>query len=165
MRTKGLTYSDHIAASVKNLISWTQTEAIFKKKKEKKMEEGAVCLWRGSRNNPSGPRKCRSPLPFGNVSSRLLSNFGCAGCLAAALWLVYLVILTLRSAHAWQIVDRMPQGIGSQQDFAPLVFCFFFNTPSFHYALGTRKLIERYSTAGQPPDRGDLQLGLRDWCL
>lgn len=44
----------------------------------------------------------------------------------------------------------------------PFSFLVFFNTPSFHYALGTRKLIERYSTAGQPPDRGDLQLGLRD---
>lgn len=73
------------------------------------MEKGAVCLWRRSRNNPSGPHKCRSPLPFGNVSSQILSNFSSAGCLAAALWLAYLVILTLRSAHAWQIVDRMPQ--------------------------------------------------------
>lgn len=37
MRTEGLTYSDHIVPSVKNLISWTQTEAIFKKNME---EEG-----------------------------------------------------------------------------------------------------------------------------
>lgn len=40
MRTKGLTYSDHIAASVKILISWTQTEAIFKKKKKKTWRKG-----------------------------------------------------------------------------------------------------------------------------
>lgn len=29
-----------------------------------------------------------------------------------------LVILTLKSAHAWQNVDSMPPGIGSKQDFA-----------------------------------------------
>lgn len=29
-----------------------------------------------------------------------------------------LVILTLKSAHAWQNVDSLPPGIGSKQDFA-----------------------------------------------
>lgn len=134
------------------------------------MEKGAVCLWHRSRNNPNGPHKCISPLPFGNVSSRILSNFGGAGCLAAALWLAYLVILTLRSAHAWQIVDRMPQGIGRHRDFAFSFFFFFFSEDTFLSLCTRDKKINRAlfdrRTASWPvwsPARFEGLMPLRPW--
>lgn len=159
--------------SVENLILWTQTEAISKKMKKMKkkiMEKGAVCLQRRSRNNPSGPHKCRSPLPFGNVSSRSLSNFSRAGCPAAALWLAYLVILTLRSAHAWQIVDRMPQGIGRHQEFAFSFLFFFFSKDTFLSLCTRDKKINRAlfdrRTASRPgwsPARFEGLMPSRPW--
>lgn len=83
--TKGLTYSDHIVPSVRKPNFMDTDGSHPNKKKKKNGEKGAVCPERRSRSNPSGPHKCRSPLPLGNVSSRILSNFSRAGCPAAAL--------------------------------------------------------------------------------
>lgn len=46
------------------------TDGSYLKKGGKNRVKEAVCRWRGSRNNPSRPSKCASPLPFGNVSSQ-----------------------------------------------------------------------------------------------
>lgn len=106
---------------------------------------------------PTRLSKLWSPLPYSYVRSRTPSESPITVCLTGSFWLENLVTLTLKSAHAWQNVDTMPQGIGSKQDFALL----FLKTPFFHYALGTRKLIECYSTGRQSLTR-DLKWRLRD---
>lgn len=147
MRTKGLTYSDHIVPSVRNLISRTQTDAFLKKED---MGKEAVCRWRGSGNNPSGPHECRSPSPLGNVSSGLLSEVGmAAGWPLSASPVIFISEKCTCMTNCRQDAPRSWKA----PTLCPLVFPPFLKTPSFHYALGTRKLIERYRTAGQPPDR------------
>uniref|UniRef100_A0A0E9X0W9 Uncharacterized protein n=1 Tax=Anguilla anguilla TaxID=7936 RepID=A0A0E9X0W9_ANGAN len=72
----------------------------FKKKGEKNRVKEAVCHWHGSRNNPSGPSKCTSPLPLGNVSSQKSLQLHYHSVPGGSFLTGDLVILTLRSAHA-----------------------------------------------------------------
>lgn len=73
---------------------------------------------RQSMKFPTRPSKYRRPLPCSYVRSENPPKSPITLCLTGSFWLENLVILTLKSAHAWQNVDRMPQGIGSKQDFA-----------------------------------------------
>lgn len=82
----------------------------------------ALFSHRRSMKRPTRLSSQRSPLPYSSVRSQILFKVPTTLCLPGSFWLENLVILTLKSAHAWQNVDRMPQGIGSKQDFALLVF-------------------------------------------
>lgn len=73
---------------------------------------------RRSMKFPTKPSRYGSPLPYSYVRSPNPPRSPITLCLTGSFWLENLVILTLKSAHAWQNVDRMPQGIGSKQDFA-----------------------------------------------
>lgn len=151
MRTKGLTYSDHIVPSVRNLISWTQTEAILKKTPGR----GAVCLWREVGIIPMG---------FTSAEVRCLLAMSPlqlqpAGCPSTGFSCHFIPEKCTRMTNCRQDAPRYWKA----PRLCPFVFFPpFLKTPSFHYALGTRKLIERYRTAGQPPDQDYLQLCLRD---
>lgn len=73
---------------------------------------------RQSMKFPTRPSKWKSPLPYSYVRSQNPPKSPITVCLMGSFWLENLVILTLKSAHAWQNVDWMPQGIGGKQDFA-----------------------------------------------
>ena len=141
MRTKGLTYSDHIVPSVENLISQTQTEAILKKKKKKKKrtEEGVVGLQRRSQNDPSGPHECKSTASWQCLlTSRVQLQRGRvpAGPALPGSSCHFNTEKCTRMTNCRQGAPRY----WTAQYFALSFFFFFFflcKTPSFHYPPGT----------------------------
>lgn len=104
---------------------------------EKNGEKEAVCRWHGSRDNPDGAHKCRSPLPLGNVSSESLSD-------SEPLSNAWREPFDQRSCHFnTEKCTRMTNcrqdalRFWKQYDFALFRFL---KTPFFHYAPETRKI-------------------------